>query len=65
MVSGLKVNMDKNSLFGVGIRDLEVVNMTRWLGCKEGSLPFDYLGLPMRINVGRICIGTFPEEKKQ
>ena len=45
-VSDLKVNLDKSELVAVG----EVHNMdllVAVLGCKQGSLPMKYLGLPL------------------
>lgn len=47
-MSGLKINMAKSELFGVG----EVTNISylAWiLGCKIGYLPSVYLGLPLGV----------------
>lgn len=54
MASGLKVNLIKSKLFGVGISSREVERMANWMGCKAGSLSFDYLGLPAGANMRQI-----------
>ncbi|PWA80255.1 reverse transcriptase domain, Reverse transcriptase zinc-binding domain protein [Artemisia annua] len=46
-VSGLKVNLNKSRLYGVGVNSDEVVNMARWMQCSVGEFPFTYLGLPI------------------
>lgn len=48
VVSGLKVNLHKSRIFGVG----QVNNLGRLadcLGCLVGSLPTSYLGLPTKV----------------
>ncbi|XP_071699026.1 uncharacterized protein [Rutidosis leptorrhynchoides] len=45
--SGLKVNYLKSTLYGVGIKEAEINNMASLFGCKSGSFPFTYLGLPV------------------
>ncbi|GKD88946.1 RNA-directed DNA polymerase, eukaryota, reverse transcriptase zinc-binding domain protein, partial [Tanacetum coccineum] len=42
---GLKVNLDKSKVFGVGVPVNEVISMASSLGCNHDSLPFFYLGL--------------------
>ena len=45
-MSGLKINLEKSELIPIE----EVTNLkdfVRALGCKEGSLPSTYLGLPL------------------
>lgn len=44
-VSGLKINLAKSELFQVG-EDCDVESLAWILGCKIGSLPANYLGLP-------------------
>ncbi|GJX53627.1 hypothetical protein Tco_0281996 [Tanacetum coccineum] len=46
-VSGLKVNLTKSRLYGVGVNSREVSNMLSWMRCSIGELPFTYLGLPI------------------
>ncbi|KAJ9559867.1 hypothetical protein OSB04_005027 [Centaurea solstitialis] len=50
-VSGLKMNLSKSKLFGVGIREEEVQSWAHHLGCGYGELPFIYLGLPVGANM--------------
>ena len=47
LCSGLKVNLSKSRLMGVSVSSEEIRNLARWLKCKEDSLPFKYLGLPV------------------
>ncbi|GJY38763.1 reverse transcriptase domain, reverse transcriptase zinc-binding domain protein [Tanacetum coccineum] len=47
MGSGLKVNLDKSRLFGVGVPDSDVSLVASSLGCTHGILPLIYLGLPV------------------
>ncbi|KAJ0641962.1 putative RNA-directed DNA polymerase [Helianthus annuus] len=52
--SGLKVNLKKSSLYGVGIEDTHVQLMANMLGCERGSFPFKYLGLQVGANMNLI-----------
>ena len=45
-LSGLKINLEKNSLLPVG-RVEDVDGLAFELGCNIGSLPTEYLGLPL------------------
>ena len=45
-ISGLKVNLDKSDLILVG-RVENVDDLACELGCKVGSLPSTYLGMPL------------------
>ncbi|GJY77619.1 reverse transcriptase domain, reverse transcriptase zinc-binding domain protein [Tanacetum coccineum] len=47
-VSGLKVNLNKSRMYGVGVNSREVSNMASWMRCSVGELPFTYLGLPIK-----------------
>ncbi|KAJ9546920.1 hypothetical protein OSB04_019463 [Centaurea solstitialis] len=47
LCSGLKINMNKSSVMGVGVRKEEIDRMARFLNCKSDSIPFKYLGLPV------------------
>ncbi|KAJ9555293.1 hypothetical protein OSB04_009907 [Centaurea solstitialis] len=65
--SGLKINLSKSSLSGVRVAKEEVKNMARRLNCKEDSLPFKYLGLPVGGNLNlsrnwRPLIGKFRDK---
>ncbi|RVW47359.1 Ribosome maturation factor RimM [Vitis vinifera] len=45
-MSGLRINLDKSELIPVGCVD-DVEELTAAIGCKVGSLPTTYLGLPL------------------
>ncbi|XP_022028823.1 uncharacterized protein LOC110929940 [Helianthus annuus] len=45
LCTGLKVNLKKSSLFGVGVEEEEVERMAGILNCKIGSMSFNFLGL--------------------
>ncbi|GJX67488.1 RNA-directed DNA polymerase, eukaryota, reverse transcriptase zinc-binding domain protein [Tanacetum coccineum] len=44
---GLKINISKCRLFGIGVPLRDVENITRAFNCLHGSLPFTYFGLPV------------------
>ncbi|GJX02447.1 putative RNA-directed DNA polymerase [Tanacetum coccineum] len=52
--SGLKVNLNKSRLMGVGVKNDEVKRVARSIKCKNGSLPFIYLGLPVGSSMRKI-----------
>ncbi|XP_022008346.1 uncharacterized protein LOC110907712 [Helianthus annuus] len=54
LVSGLKVNLSKCSVYGVGVDDVEAQLMVNILGCKKGSFPFKHLGLMVGANMNLI-----------
>ncbi|GJY92501.1 RNA-directed DNA polymerase, eukaryota [Tanacetum coccineum] len=47
VVSGLRVNLNKSILYGVGVNSSEVSNMASWMQCSVSEFPFTYLGLPI------------------
>jgi hypothetical protein len=46
-LSGLKINFHKSELFSFGDTKERVAEYVEMFGCKEGALPFRYLGIPM------------------
>jgi hypothetical protein len=46
-LSGLKINFHKSELFCFGDTKERVAEYVRLFGCKEGELPFRYLGIHM------------------
>lgn len=46
-LSGLKINFHKSELFCVGEAKEKVNDYITLFGCKEGAIPFKYLGIPM------------------
>ncbi|KAJ0805636.1 putative RNA-directed DNA polymerase [Helianthus annuus] len=52
--SGLKINIEKSYLFGIGVGSGEIEEMANLLGCKHDSPPFKFLGLKVGANMNRI-----------
>ncbi|KAK9055629.1 hypothetical protein SSX86_026714 [Deinandra increscens subsp. villosa] len=51
LASGLKINLAKSCLYGIGIPAAQVGLMAESLGCPSGSFPINYLGLPIGGNM--------------
>ena len=47
--SGLKVNFDKSLMLLVNLSATRLDELAANFGCSEGTLPFTYLGLPLRL----------------
>ncbi|GJY17363.1 putative RNA-directed DNA polymerase, eukaryota, reverse transcriptase zinc-binding domain protein [Tanacetum coccineum] len=45
LISGLKINVQKSNVFGVGVTDAEVSHMAHIIGCGAAKFPFKYLGI--------------------
>ena len=57
-ISGLKINMGKNTILGMG-EDIEIVtSLVDSVGCQVGLWPAKYLGMPLG---GNSCSGAFWE----
>ncbi|GJZ16048.1 hypothetical protein Tco_0551725 [Tanacetum coccineum] len=54
LASGLKVNVYKSSLYGVGVRNTDVYLMAYSFGCLGNNLPFTYLGVKVGDNMTRV-----------
>ncbi|MFS7968866.1 putative reverse transcriptase zinc-binding domain-containing protein [Helianthus anomalus] len=54
LASGLKVNLSKCSLYGVGVEEPDVVCLANTLQCNAGVLPFKYLGLYVGANMNLV-----------
>lgn len=54
LVSGLRINLKKSSIFGIGVPSPEVSSMARILKCKVGMLPFKYLGLWVGADMNKV-----------
>ncbi|KAJ0611749.1 putative RNA-directed DNA polymerase [Helianthus annuus] len=52
--SGLRINLSKSSIIGVGIGDADLASSAMAFGCRVEKLPFKYLGLPVGANMNRI-----------
>lgn len=46
-ISGLKINFFKSELLGIRVENPSLVRFAEILGCKVGSFPVSYLGLPL------------------
>ena len=57
-VSGLKINMTKSLLLGMGVDDVFVSSLAESVGCEVGAWPTTYLGLPLG---GNPCSRSFWE----
>ncbi|KAJ9558860.1 LOW QUALITY PROTEIN: hypothetical protein OSB04_013474 [Centaurea solstitialis] len=52
-ISGLKINMRKSKIFGLGVQEEEVHSWAMGVGCVGGSLPFSYLGIPVGASMSK------------
>ncbi|GJS76401.1 retrovirus-related pol polyprotein from transposon TNT 1-94 [Tanacetum coccineum] len=53
-VSGLKINLNKSKLYGVGVTLDEMDIMARYMGCSIGEFLFLYLGIPIGLSMRRV-----------
>nr|GFA83422.1 cysteine-rich receptor-like protein kinase [Tanacetum cinerariifolium] len=51
----LKINIDKSSVLGVGVSDVDVYHMVNIIGCGVLKFLFKYLGVPVGCNMKR-CV---------
>ncbi|XP_071695208.1 uncharacterized protein [Rutidosis leptorrhynchoides] len=54
LVSGLKINVAKSHIFGIGVDIIEVDNFSLEAGCCSGTFPTMYLGVPIGANMKRV-----------
>ena len=54
VMSGLKINVRKSKLIGIGVEEVESRQMASVLGCRVEKTPFSYLGVPVGSNMSRI-----------
>ena len=47
MESGLKINLLKSKLIGVGVPFTEISSVAQKIGCAAFELPFFHLGVPV------------------
>ncbi|GKB28623.1 putative RNA-directed DNA polymerase, eukaryota, reverse transcriptase zinc-binding domain protein [Tanacetum coccineum] len=55
LASGLKINIHKYNIYGIGVNKDEVLSMASNAGCMAGDIPFNYLGLPIGSNMKSIA----------
>ena len=53
LASGLKVNMSKSKIYGLGVQSCELELVVRSFNCSIGSFPITYLGLPVGVSMVR------------
>ncbi|XP_035843953.1 uncharacterized protein LOC110931403 [Helianthus annuus] len=53
--SGLRMNVNKSNIYGIGVDQQEVELVANSFGCNANNLPFKYLGITVGANVNRIC----------
>ncbi|GJV14678.1 putative RNA-directed DNA polymerase, eukaryota, reverse transcriptase zinc-binding domain protein [Tanacetum coccineum] len=51
LASGLKINVHKSSIYGIGVASDDVQIMAANTGCSAGTLPLTYLSLPIGSNM--------------
>ncbi|GKF02837.1 hypothetical protein Tco_0029760, partial [Tanacetum coccineum] len=51
LASGLRINIQKSNIYGIGVSDVDVSSMARNSRCASGSFPFTYLELPIGSNM--------------
>ncbi|GJW69783.1 RNA-directed DNA polymerase, eukaryota, reverse transcriptase zinc-binding domain protein [Tanacetum coccineum] len=54
MASGLRINIHKSKLMGIGVHSDEVYNTARIVGCSTFSTPFNYLGVKVGGTMSKI-----------
>nr|GEU84369.1 RNA-directed DNA polymerase, eukaryota, reverse transcriptase zinc-binding domain protein [Tanacetum cinerariifolium] len=53
LISGLKINIQKSNVLGVGVTIEEVSQMANIIGCGASQFPLKYLGVPVGFNMPR------------
>lgn len=61
--SGLKINLHKSCLIGVGVPTIVVERLARKFCCKVDCTPFTYLGLPVGDNMRKKLVWAQVEQK--
>ena len=61
-MSGLRINIDKSELIPVGSVE-DAVELAAAIGCKVGSLPTTYLGLPLGAPYRSLAVWDSVEER--
>ncbi|GJV95289.1 putative RNA-directed DNA polymerase, eukaryota, reverse transcriptase zinc-binding domain protein [Tanacetum coccineum] len=54
LASGLKINVSKSNVYGLGVDQQDIEAMARDTGCGSGTFPFSYLGIPLGANMNLI-----------
>ncbi|XP_035831785.1 uncharacterized protein LOC118480909 [Helianthus annuus] len=54
MCSGLKLNLHKSNLVGLGVEDWEINEIAKVIGCEMDNIPLTYLGITVGTNMNKI-----------
>lgn len=54
LASGLKVNFLKSIVMGIGVNSDEISATARRMNCRDGTIPFTYLGMPMGAKMSKV-----------
>nr|KAJ0210611.1 hypothetical protein LSAT_V11C400216830 [Lactuca sativa] len=54
LASGLKINMSKSKIYGIGVNNLEIELLARSIYCSVGCIPFSYLEMPVGAVMSRV-----------
>ncbi|XP_071713246.1 uncharacterized protein [Rutidosis leptorrhynchoides] len=54
-VSGLRLNVSKSHIFGIGVSDEEILTPANVTGARVGSFPTTYLGIPIGVSMNKIA----------
>ncbi|GKD98885.1 RNA-directed DNA polymerase, eukaryota, reverse transcriptase zinc-binding domain protein [Tanacetum coccineum] len=67
LASGLKINISKSNLYGVGVSSNDIESMAAGTGCSASNLPFSYLGFPIggRLTLIRSVLGSLGMDKSK
>nr|GEZ13610.1 TMV resistance protein N [Tanacetum cinerariifolium] len=60
---GLKVNFNKNKLYGIGVSNLELNSIATSIGCLASQFLCTYLGLPIGVDMSRDTVIS-PHQKR-
>nr|GEW27468.1 RNA-directed DNA polymerase, eukaryota, reverse transcriptase zinc-binding domain protein [Tanacetum cinerariifolium] len=54
MSSGLKINLNKSYIYGIGVSNATLTNLADDISVRPGKIPFIYLGLPVGSCMSRV-----------
>nr|GEZ09524.1 putative RNA-directed DNA polymerase, eukaryota, reverse transcriptase zinc-binding domain protein [Tanacetum cinerariifolium] len=55
LASGMKINIAKSNVYGIGVSSDDIIDMARVTRCASGTIPFIYLGLSIGSNMNLIA----------
>ncbi|KAL4289650.1 hypothetical protein GQ457_14G024300 [Hibiscus cannabinus] len=63
VIAGLKLNLTKTTIFGVNVEENIIKIWVERINCRAGTLPTEYLGLPLGQKRNRVALWTHVIEK--